>query len=102
VIFKERLKTMNAMENFGMDINFPNYCGESVVRGACLARVEGEFSQSSGSRYSVAVLTYIPLSEAVKHFPAAAVRRFDGDKKPYSPVLKWKIKKVNSPHIGRL
>lgn len=96
MIFKERLKVMNTVKNYGMDIHFPDYSGETVVRGACLARVEGEFSQTSGSRYSVAVLIYIPWSEAVKEFPSAVVRTFDGDKKEYSPVLEWKIKKVIS------
>ncbi len=45
VIFMERLKAMNAIKNYGMDINFPSYGGEAVVRGACLAWVESEFSQ---------------------------------------------------------
>lgn len=70
-----------------------------MVRGACLARVEGEFSQSSGSRYSVAVLIYLPLSKVVKQFPSAAFRTFQGERKLYSPVLEWKIKKVIDPLI---
>jgi hypothetical protein len=99
VIFKGKLRAMNATNNYGMDIKFSEYSGNAVVRGACLARIEGEFSQSSGSRYSVAVLTYVPLSEAVKEYPSAASRTFAGDKTLYSPVLVWKIKKVTDPPI---
>lgn len=79
-----------------MDINFSNYGGEAVVRGAYLTRVEGEFSQLTDSRYSVAVLIYAPWSEAMKHFPVAAVMNFEGDNQHYSPVLEWKVKKVIS------
>jgi hypothetical protein len=94
VIFKEALKAMNASNNYGMDVYFSQYSGNAVVRGACFARIEGEFSQSSGSRYSVAVLIYMHWSKAVKQYPSAASRTFPGTKTLYSPVLEWKIKKV--------
>jgi hypothetical protein len=94
VIFKESLKAMNATNNYRWDIKFCDSCGNAVVRGACIARIEGEFSQSSGSHYSVAVLIYMPWSKAIKDYPSAASRTFPGTRTLYSPVLEWKIKKV--------
>lgn len=97
MIFKERLREMNATNNYRWDVKFSDSSGNAVVRGACLARIEGEFSQSSGSRYSVAVLIYMPWRKAIKYYPLAASRRFPGTKTLYSPVLEWKIKKVIRP-----
>lgn len=64
------------------------------MRGACLTRVDGEFRQLLGSRYSVAALTFVQLSKAVKDYPSAAAQTFAGDRIVYSPALDWKIKLV--------
>jgi hypothetical protein len=80
-----------------MRVESPQNTGEAVMRGACLARVDGEFTQFSGSKYSVAILTLVPYKNAVKLYPSAAAQRFPEDRVVWSPALNWKIRKVIEP-----
>jgi hypothetical protein len=76
-------------------IILPN-SADSVARGACLTRLHGNFNQFAGgaSKHSIAILTYIYRSDAIKLYPSPATRTFAHDGMKYTPVLLWTIRKV--------
>jgi hypothetical protein len=72
-----------------MDLSTLQNSADSVAKGACLTRLLGNFHQFSGgrSKHSIALLTYIYRSDAVKLHSSAATRLFQHDKMEYTPVL---------------
>ena len=77
-------------------ITLPNNA-DSVARGACLTRLHGNFNQFAGgaSKNSIAILTYIYKSDAIKLYPFPATREFKRDGRKYTPALLWAIRKVS-------
>ncbi len=76
-------------------ITLPN-SADSVARGACLTRLYGTFNQFAGgaSKNSIAILTYIEKTDAVKMYPYPATRIFNHDGMEYTPALLWAVRKV--------
>lgn len=92
-LFQKKLK-----EKCGASLSpeFLQHSCEAVVRGACLSRVHGEFPRLTGSRYSVAILTYVPFEDAKKNGENPYPLNFLGDSKTYAPALRWIIKRVST------
>jgi hypothetical protein len=92
MLFRERLKAVN--EKFGMQVFYPQNGQELVVKGACYARLQGDFREYEGSRLSIGILTYLRWSEIKRISLEAHKRKFKGDIRWWSPMISWVIKNV--------
>lgn len=77
-----------------MTIFYPENPKDLVAKGACLARLQGEFRQHSGNVYSVGSLNYALSRDVQKLYPMAHTRMFEGDNRLWSPVIDWPQRQV--------
>ena len=77
-----------------INIVYPENPKDLVAKGACLARLQGEFRQHSGNMYSVGSLNYELATKVLPVHPKAHTRTFEGDNRLYCPVIDWPQRQV--------